>query len=370
MPGLGVETDASLKGLPRRQIGGLFRSEMWWRDRYRDLEAHGYRLRNRYHPDWEPSWKRSGKDFFDAEDGQPTISRAAMDAVRMEDGRQVTLKTVLPEEGPHELPITQLFSSPELKGDPKNHCVPLLDIVNLSQTGPDGRKLMVLPLLRPFKNPLFQTYGKFVAFFMQISEGLKFMHERRVAHRDCTVNNIMFDASGMYPKGYHPIQLNRSLKVKEQAKRYTRTARPPRYYLIDFSLSRQYSSRNALDEPLRGGDKSAPEHRHGGRCNPFRTDIYYLGNLIREHFILKYNGFEFMRELIDAMTDENPVKRPTIEEVIEKFDEIRSSLSTVKLRSPIISKDSTIFTVFRHARQLTRTVLYVIQRMPAVPVPP
>jgi hypothetical protein len=93
-----------------------------------------------------------------------------MDAVRMEDGRQVTLKTVLPEEGPHELPITQLFSSPELKGDPKNHCVPLLDIVNLSQTGPDGRKLMVLPLLRPFKNPLFQTYGKFVAFFMQISE--------------------------------------------------------------------------------------------------------------------------------------------------------------------------------------------------------
>jgi hypothetical protein len=93
-----------------------------------------------------------------------------MDAVRIEDGRQVTLKKVLPNEGPHELLITQLFSSPGLKGDPKNHCVPLLDIVNLSQTGPDGRKLMVLPLLRPFKNPLFQTYGEFVAFFMQISE--------------------------------------------------------------------------------------------------------------------------------------------------------------------------------------------------------
>jgi hypothetical protein len=69
MPGSGVGTDA----LPRRQIGGLFRSELWWRDRYRDLEAHGYRLRNRYHPDWEPSWKKSGKDFFNAEDGQPTI---------------------------------------------------------------------------------------------------------------------------------------------------------------------------------------------------------------------------------------------------------------------------------------------------------
>jgi hypothetical protein len=76
-----------------------------------------------------------------------------------------------------------------------------------------------------------------------------------------------------------------------------------------------------------------------------------------------------MRKLIDAMTDENPAKRPTIEEVIEKFDEIRNSLSTVKLRSPIISKkDPRIFTTFRYARQLTRSLLYVIQQIPAVPV--
>jgi len=77
-----------------------------------------------------------------------------------------------------------------------------------------------------------------------------------------------------------------------------------------------------------------------------------------------------MRELIDAMTDENPAKRPTIEEVIEKFDGIRSSSSTAKLHSPITSKrDPTIFNIFWHAKQLTRTLLYVIQRTPAVPVP-
>jgi hypothetical protein len=27
-----------------------------------------------------------------------------------------------------------------------------------------------------------------------------------------------------------------------------------------------------------------------------------------------------MRELVDAMTDENPAKRPTIEDVIEKWE--------------------------------------------------
>lgn len=105
-----------------------------------------------------------------------------MDAVRIEDGRQVILKKDFPEEGHHELFITQLFSSPGLKGDPKNHCVPLLDLVDLSQTGPDGRKLMVMPCLRPFKNPRFQTFGEFVAFFTQVSEVGPIPSETRRIH--------------------------------------------------------------------------------------------------------------------------------------------------------------------------------------------
>jgi hypothetical protein len=95
----------------------------------------------------------------------------------------------------------------------------------------------------------------------------------------------MLDPSGMYPEGFHAIQINRRRNFQGRAKRFTRTRQPTRYYLIDFGLSRQYSSRDARDEPLRGGDKTAPEHRRGGLCNPFHTDIYYLGNLVREHFV-------------------------------------------------------------------------------------
>ena len=241
-----------------------------------------------------------------------------MDATRLRDGKQVMLKKVYPDEGPHEVIITQLFSSRQFIRDPCNHCVPLLDILEMPQ---NGQKLLVMPFLRPFNNPSFQTFGEFVAFFTQICEvgsfhpssqinsdralnqGLQFMHQRNIAHRfawtptdgmhfltrglfrDCTANNIMFDPSEMYPRGFHPTQMDRSRNFKGRAKRYTRTQRPPRYYLIDFGLSRQYFSRRALDLPLRGGDKSAPEHRNATRCNPFYTDIYYLGNLIREEFI-------------------------------------------------------------------------------------
>jgi len=57
------------------ETGGLSQSEVWWRDRYRALESCGYKLRPRYHPDWVPSWKMSGKEFWTVEDGQsPQVS--------------------------------------------------------------------------------------------------------------------------------------------------------------------------------------------------------------------------------------------------------------------------------------------------------
>ena len=71
MPGIGVN------GIyETREIGTLFDSELWWRDQYQTIEGQGYTLRPRYHPNWRPSWERSGKDFFSAEDGQPTLVSA------------------------------------------------------------------------------------------------------------------------------------------------------------------------------------------------------------------------------------------------------------------------------------------------------
>jgi hypothetical protein len=95
----------------------------------------------------------------------------------------------------------------------------------------------------------------------------------------------MFDPSGMYPDGFHPVKINRKRNFKGKATAYTRTQRPTRYILIDFGLSRQYPTRDVVDEPLRGGDKSAPEHRIQMPSNPFHTDVYYIGNLVRENFV-------------------------------------------------------------------------------------
>jgi hypothetical protein len=122
-----------------------------------------------------------------------------MDATRILDGRPVMLKKVLPADGPHELTINQLFSSPEHSRKRDNHCAPLLDVIELPRHF-ESRKLMVFPLLRPFDQPRIQTFGEFAAFFTQICEarpnftyrcitltlstqGIRFMHEQKVAHR-------------------------------------------------------------------------------------------------------------------------------------------------------------------------------------------
>ena len=98
----------------------------------------------------------------------------------------------------------------------------------------------------------------------------------------------MLDPSGMYPDSFHPADPRRSRDFRRNVKGYSRTRRPTRYLLIDFGHSRLYDPANGppLDQPLRGGDKSAPEHRDQQTlCDPFPTDVYYLGNLVREDYI-------------------------------------------------------------------------------------
>jgi hypothetical protein len=77
-----------------------------------------------------------------------------------------------------------------------------------------------------------------------------------------------------------------------------------------------------------------------------------------------------MEGLVGAMTTVDPARRPTIEEVVEKFSHIRESLGEFKLRSLITSRrDPTIVTTYRYTRQAIRTLQYIILQKPSIPDP-
>ena len=130
------------------------------------------------------------------------------------------------------------------------------------------------------------------------------MHKHHVAHRwaisplflawrlsvvasDCMGMNIMMDGSILLDP-WHPCSPTRCRDWKNGFIRYTtRTERPPKYYFIDFGISRRYDPKDGppLEDPIWGGDKTVPEFQlSDDACNPFPTDVYYLGNLIRTEF--------------------------------------------------------------------------------------
>ena len=76
-----------------------------------------------------------------------------------------------------------------------------------------------------------------------------------------------------------------------------------------------------------------------------------------------------MKGLVDAMTDEDPEKRPTIEDIISRFSHIQNSLSRIKLRTFITAqKDPSLFTACRHTRQVVRTAKYALLRKDPIPL--
>lgn len=98
----------------------------------------------------------------------------------------------------------------------------------------------------------------------------------------------MMDPRPLYPQLYHFVSTSEKRDMSGAAKHYTRTRKPVRYYFIDFGLSRRYdpAKGSPLSRPIWGADRTVPEfHKSLEPCDPFPTDVYYLGNVIRTVFL-------------------------------------------------------------------------------------
>ncbi|KAG6818839.1 hypothetical protein H0H93_001124 [Arthromyces matolae] len=160
----------------------LLPKEIFWRDHYIYLKERGYTLRDRFHPDWVPSWIQDpSKNADDCEDSRRTLRAQVIDAVNA-DGRVVTIKDIKLNTKfiKEDIPIGKHFSAPDLAKNPRNHCIPILEVLD----PPEGSQtaFLVMPRLFEFTYPAFETIGEAVEFFRQIFEGLEFMHANNVAH--------------------------------------------------------------------------------------------------------------------------------------------------------------------------------------------
>lgn len=313
-------------------------AEEFWVENYDWLAEQGYLLRPRYHPLWIPSWTHDGRDPADCEDNIPIPNyvrtlvssvqwnskhiqrlRYVMDATRMSDGKMVMLKKNEKEEAS----ILHYFSALPQAASPQNHTVPIFALITLEHF--ENMQIVVMPFLRPFNSPPFDTVGEGVDFIRQALEvryiglaredlsifalgcsistyefcstsastntrGQYIIMKKEFIYRNCTSVNFMMDATELYPQGFHPLMQDKTRNLESHRVVYTRTEKRPKYYLVNFSSARFYDSneRQPLDHPVYGTDRSVPEfqgEKFEQSHDPFATDVYYLGNMIKNEFV-------------------------------------------------------------------------------------
>ncbi|KAK2463765.1 hypothetical protein APHAL10511_004203 [Amanita phalloides] len=341
--------------------------ETWWRDHREWLESFGYKLRRNLisHPRPDQKYRSQfNPNMF-------------MDAIRIVDGKRVMLKKV----GPNELEISVFFkhSHATITKDARNHCTPIFDVLEVPYE--EATAIVVMPFLRPFYTPRFETRGELLEFFRQIFEGMHFMHLYNTAHRNCSIENILMEGDGMYPHGFHPVWPNAALGCNGPAKkRSTRTRRPPRYYITGFETSCYFppSVTNPLVYPSVDGDDPSTASQQQATTtpyDPFPADVYYLGNTIRS-FLSGHgtqdrpvDGFQFLMPLLRDMTCQDAGQRPTMEEVVARYDRMLDTQSHWSLRSRVVYEGDEPPTIQKRIRYWGRQITSILQGLSALPTP-
>ncbi|KAL5513758.1 hypothetical protein ACEPAH_4159 [Sanghuangporus vaninii] len=322
---------------PERIPFSLNDGERWWRDRYDMLKEHGYQLRPRYHPEWKPSWTAKQLPGV-REDSYVTYHPKVIDAIRLSDGMRVSIKKL--RKGSKELEIARYLDSEELRKDPRNITVPLLDVFREEE---DTMEFMVMPLLKSFDDPSFSSVDEVIDFMKQTLQGLSFMHSKGVAHRDCSVLNIMMDARKLFPRDFHPTSSCFDASGKNLARpRRRRDVTSIKYYFIDFGISSRFD--DATEPRLVTGedcqDKQLPEIYQDKPYDPFPVDIFILGNLFKHSLVELYENLEFLAPLANRMTEKDPASRPTIDEALSHFGELVKEQSPRSLRRLLVWQDA------------------------------
>ncbi|KAJ7724949.1 hypothetical protein DFH07DRAFT_931621 [Mycena maculata] len=295
-----------------------------------------------------------------------------LDATRISDNAPVMLKLCNLIDYPEEVSILEFLLSGERATDPRNHCIPIYEILRIPDS--DLTDIGML-FLYDLVSPKFDTVGEAVECFRQLLEAhqcpaylMGLLYFSHPLNRDCKCDSFMVESTPLP----HPLkpETRRDFGGPPRALK-TRTQNPVKYFSIDYNLLSRYNDVGRhLELGGWGGDKTVPEFRTEELCDPFPVDVYCLGNTIRRYFTKGYEdgmnpgkkGFGFMKDLFQDMCRDDPKTRPTmnvtVTEVISRVQIIQLGLSELKLRSRVPAKDE--FIVLGLFRSLNHWVRQIV----------
>lgn len=178
----------------------------------------------------------------------------------------------------------------------------------------------------------------------------------------------------MFPQGFHPIVQTRLPDVSGRAPVLSRSAVPVKYYYIDFGISTRFTS----DAPrlvvgTLGLDEEPPELSDSIPYDPFKLDVFMIGNLIRRSLYdvrvslnfrrplnlseQKFSNLTMLEPLMNQMSHEDPARRPSAAEAHQQFKVIRRNVPTLYRHWDLQPRDSFLLVrVFRQMYSLVRNI--------------
>ncbi|KAF8524020.1 hypothetical protein JB92DRAFT_2882457 [Gautieria morchelliformis] len=237
-------------------------------------------------------------------------------------GRRVILKAV--PASIMELKVIQCLSSALLRADPRNHTIPLLEVL-------DGRECNLE------RCASIEEYLEYV-FTTTMTQGLVFMHQKGIIHGDLhnlnvVMNMLAGNTSGPFdstPRDFGPC-----------GAKYT-------FIMIDFGESHIVCTE---DDAIRHPDEIrfhpkvlAPELLKDDPVNLFSCDVYAVGALLRDHITATANvdpqspasillSYPPCKHLIDIITHDETQRRPNAAEALALFHGL---IHTANLKDSII----------------------------------
>ncbi|TDL22593.1 hypothetical protein BD410DRAFT_722812 [Rickenella mellea] len=343
----------------------LWDAEEWWRDRYEFILQHGYTQRTRFRPGLKPSWIGTDLNPYRLDDGYRHLDESIISATRVADGKPLIIRRIIVNVMSTEVAIGKYLTNSDFSNDPANHAVPVLDVF---RDVSHGLQFVVMPVLRHFDDPPFSTVSEVTDFVFQTLEGIEFLHGRGVAHQDCSIGNIMMDATPLYPDGFHPINQDMLPSFDGPARHLTRRqASPVKYYFIDFGISRLWLGKTKVTRSpgAVGRDRDVPERQDNDNIyNPFLVDIFLLGYPVPTsltHTCLIVIRTYFLAPLADAMMKTDPEQRPTPSEALALFRIIINEQSGLSLRRRLqTANESLLWRMLQDLGAIFRELLHVL----------
>ncbi|KZV68700.1 hypothetical protein PENSPDRAFT_753942 [Peniophora sp. CONT] len=333
-------TASSDEETPDEVFSRLFSVEVAWRDRQLFLESRGYMLRPRLRPDWVPSWRTMNGSIIDAEDIL-LFRSASIWWTRL----ALTMASLCTSNASR----LAIKSQPSFSSQTRRmrelilETTPCLYILEHFQDDVDPTISYVgMPFLRPLHRPPHDRVNDCVDLATHYLEGLVFQHEMGVTHRyvlrslhlcllsladrypgDCSLKNLLVDASALFPDGHHPIKLEFTPDYRKVVRPLPRSKDDVRDYYVDFGISSHIpsGSPSVLVTGISGRNQNVSGLSETVPYDPFKVDIFSMGQVFEEVFTKTYSSVEFLNPLIvQLMTALDPAARPTAVQALAKWN--------------------------------------------------